>query len=668
MKKVLSLLLSLLMLFSITAGIDFSAYALASSGKCGDNATWSFDSSTGTLTISGTGDVYDYNSPFKNNKNINSVIIKDGITSIGNETFSQCSKLKSAIIPNSLKSIGDCVFEFCSSLKNVKMGSYVESIGHHAFSHCLSLINLKIPYTVMTIGEDAFSHVNNIFYNGTASGSPWGAKVINGYVDGYLVYADERREELLGCSAQATYVTIPNSVKMIGKGAFSQCSSLSSIVIPNSVKMIGIGAFSHCSSLSSIVIPDSVTSIGYHAFEYCTSLTNIIIPNSISIIESAVFTNCTNLTSITIPNNVSSIGDFAFGNCNSLKSVIISNCLRNIGEYAFFDCSSLTDVYYTGSETQWNNISIGSYNDRLIYATIHYNYLPTCDVHTVVTDKAVAPTCTEPGLTQGSHCSVCEKIIVPQEIVKPTGHKYDSGKITKAATCKATGVKTYTCTVCKATKTATIAKTAHTYKNYVTKATSRANGSIVNKCSVCGTKKSTTVPKVSSFKLSATNYTYDGKVKTPAVTVKDSKGKTLRKGTDYDVTYSSGRKNVGKYAVKITLKGNYYGTKTLYFNINPRGTTIAKLTPKSRAIAVQWKKQTNQTTGYQIQYSVYSNFKSAKTITMPKNTYYAKSITGLSGNKRYYVRIRTYKTVKFNGKNYNLYSPWSSTKYTTTKK
>ncbi len=250
----------------------------------------------------------------------------------------------------------------------------------------------------------------------------------------------------------------------------------------------------------------------------------------------------------------------------------------------------------------------------------------------------------------------------------PCVHIYDNGTITRQPTCTVAGVKTYTCTVCGKKKTESVAKKAHTYKNYVTKATSRANGSIVNKCSVCGTKKSTTVPKVSSFKLSATNYTYDGKVKTPAVTIKDSKGKTLRKGTDYDVTYSSGRKNVGKYVVKIVLKGNYAGTKTLYFNINPKGTSIVKVTPKSKAFTVSWNKQTNQTTGYQIQYSVYSNFKSAKTITMPKNTYYAKSITGLSGNKRYYVRIRTYKTVKFNGKNYNLYSPWSSTKYTTTKK
>ncbi len=339
-------------------------------------------------------------------------------------------------------------------------------------------------------------------------------------------------------------------------------------------------------------------------------------------------------------------------------------------------------VYHEGKfvnsdDEQMNVFGYGFYFDGVGETTFEielYDYEKSIQFPITIIDehvhdyssKVIPPTCLDSGYTVFT-CSCGDSYIGNYTNAK--GHKYDAGKVTKAATCKATGVKTYTCTVCKATKTETIAKKAHTYKNYVTKATLTANGKIVNKCSVCGVVKSTTaIPMAKTFIISATNYTYDGKVKTPAVTVKDSKGNTLRKGTDYDVTYSSGRKNVGKYAVKITLKGNYYGTKTLYFNINPKGTTIAKLTPKSKSFTVQWNKQTNQTTGYQIQYSVYSNFSGAKTITMPKNTYYAKSVTGLSGNKRYYVRVRTYKTVKFNGKNYNLYSPWSSAKYTTTKK
>ena len=258
------------------------------------------------------------------------------------------------------------------------------------------------------------------------------------------------------------------------------------------------------------------------------------------------------------------------------------------------------------------------------------------------------------------------------ELIKPLDciHTYDGGKVTKQPTCTAEGVKTFTCTQCGRTRTEAIAKKAHTYKNYVTKATMSANGSIVNKCSVCGAKKSTTtIYKVSSVALSTYSCYYTGTTRTPSVTVKDSKGKTLKNGTDYTVTYPSGRINVGRYAVKITLKGNYSGSKTLYYNIMPKGVSkITKVTAKSKGFTVSWATQKTQTTGYQIQYSTSSKFTNAKTITMPKNTYYAKSITGLTGNKKYYVRIRTYKVTKFGGKNYNIYSPWCAAKSVTTKR
>ncbi|MBR3974787.1 MAG: fibronectin type III domain-containing protein [Clostridia bacterium] len=170
-------------------------------------------------------------------------------------------------------------------------------------------------------------------------------------------------------------------------------------------------------------------------------------------------------------------------------------------------------------------------------------------------------------------------------------HSYDSGKVTKKATCSATGVKTYTCTECSATKKTTIAKKAHTYTNAcdktcnvcsatrtishsykttTTKATLTANGRVKTACTVCGYAKTNKVvyyPK--TFTLSATSLTYNGKVRTPTVTVKDSAGNVLKKDTDYTVTYASGRKNIGTYKVTVTMKGNYSGTKTLTFKINP---------------------------------------------------------------------------------------------------
>ena len=177
-----------------------------------------------------------------------------------------------------------------------------------------------------------------------------------------------------------------------------------------------------------------------------------------------------------------------------------------------------------------------------------------------------------------------------------------------------------------------------------------------------------TVTKASSIKLKATSLTYNGKVRTPKVIVKDRTGKTLVKNTDYTVSYAKGRKYVGKYAVKITFKGKYSGTKTLYFTIKPKATRISSLKAGSKKFTVKWKKQATQTTGYQVQYSASSKFSKAKTVTVGKNTTVSKKISKLSGKKKYYVRVRTYKTVKINGKSIRIYSGWSKAKAVTTKK
>ena len=254
----------------------------------------------------------------------------------------------------------------------------------------------------------------------------------------------------------------------------------------------------------------------------------------------------------------------------------------------------------------------------------------------------------------------------------------------KAATCTEGGKKAYyKCEGCGkfyedvlGTKEITdlaswgnIAKIAHTTKQTVTKATPTANGKIVNYCSVCKKTLSTTViPKASSIKLKATSLTYNGKVITPKVIVKDRTGKTLVKNTDYTVSYAKGRKYVGKYAVKITFKGKYSGTKTLYFTIKPKATSISSLKAGSKKFTVKWKKQATQTTGYQVQYSASSKFSKAKTVTVGKNTTVSKKISKLSGKKKYYVRVRAYKTVKINGKSIRIYSGWSKAKTVTTKK
>ena len=276
---------------------------------------------------------------------------------------------------------------------------------------------------------------------------------------------------------------------------------------------------------------------------------------------------------------------------------------------------------------------------------------------------AVNPTCFSVGWTAGYKCSRCDYEVRQEEVAK-IAHAYDSGVVTKKPTCTATGIKTYTCKICKATKTETVAKIAHSYKTTTVKATTGKSGYVLTKCAVCGSVKSkSTIYYPKTISLSTASYTYDGKVKTPSVTVKDSKGKTLKRNTDYTVTYSSGRKYVGKYAVKVTFKGNYSGSKILYFTVKPRATSISSLAAGSKSFSVKWRKQTSQITGYQVQYSTSSKFTKAKTYTFSSKTT-SKKVTRLSGKKKYYVRVRTYKRV---GKT-NYFSSWSGAKAVVTKR
>ena len=173
--------------------------------------------------------------------------------------------------------------------------------------------------------------------------------------------------------------------------------------------------------------------------------------------------------------------------------------------------------------------------------------------------------------------------------------------------------------------------------------------------------------KVTSVALSGTSYTYNGKVRTPSVSAKDSAGNAIPK-SEYTVKYDSGRKNVGQYKVTITFKGKYSGTYYRTFRILPKGTKLKKVSSGKKSFTAKWSKQKTQTTGYQVQYSLKKNFKSrAKTATIGKAKTTAKKVTGLKKKKTYYVRVRTYKKVKINGKKTKLVSAWSSVKKVKTK-
>lgn len=270
------------------------------------------------------------------------------------------------------------------------------------------------------------------------------------------------------------------------------------------------------------------------------------------------------------------------------------------------------------------------------------------------------------GTDAGSHWKECE-CGEKSEIQK---HYFGNWEIKAQATCTDCGLQVRKCVVCGYEETQETARGEHVYANIITRATTKKNGSIVEKCSICGGEKSrTAIYAVSNASLSKTSYTYDGKGKKPSVTVKDSSGKVLEANMDYTVSFSKGRKNVGRYIVTVKLKGNYRGTISKTFDIIPEGTSISKIEAKKEGFTVKWAKQATQTTGYEIAYSTDSGFakKSTTTINIKKNGTVSKTISKLKAKKKYYVRIRAYKTVEINGKSVKLYSGWSKAKAVTTK-
>ena len=294
-------------------------------------------------------------SAFYGCSSLTSINIPDGVTSIGDWTFNGCSSLTSINIPNSVTSIEYGAFYRCSSLTSITIPNSVTSIGNQVFRDCTNLTSITIPDGVTSIGEYAFCDCSSL----TSINIPDGVTSIGNWTFG-------------DCSS-LTSITIPNSVTSIGDSAFGDCSSLTSITIPDGVASIGNWTFGGCSSLTSITIPDGVTSIGEGAFRDCSSLISINIPDGVTKIGDGAFYDCTSLTGITIPNGVTEIGDSAFEDCTSLTSINIPDGVTSIGNDAFYGCHNLSDVFYSNSDTEWSNISIGSGNDYLASANIHYN-------------------------------------------------------------------------------------------------------------------------------------------------------------------------------------------------------------------------------------------------------------------------------------------------------
>ncbi len=309
----------LTLLIAVAANVGTLCASIVN-GTCGENLTWSLNTKDSTFTINGSGAMYNYDQqgqdvPWGEYKSyIAHIVMPDGLTSIGDFAFYDCSALTSVTIPNSVIRIG--IRTFANS----------------------GLTSLTLPNSVTNIGNLAFSGCDNL----------------SSFVYNLHVFAHMPR------SYSGAY-TIPEGIESIAGGAFQSCHSLTSVTIPSSVTSIGGGAFYGCSYLTSIEFPNSVTSIEHEMFYKCTYLTSVTIPNSVTSIGDRAFQYCTHLTSITIPNSVTSIGRKAFSNCTRLTSVAIGNNVTSIGKlyesddnsYTAFESTNVNEIHFTGNLSEW---------------------------------------------------------------------------------------------------------------------------------------------------------------------------------------------------------------------------------------------------------------------------------------------------------------------------
>ena len=510
-------------------------YNSATSGSCGDNVTWSYDANSCTLTISGSGDMEDYDATYDRDdetyynptypwpSSVAKLVVKDGVTRLGSFAFYKCTSLVKVSLPESIGAFGSYCFAECSQLISLTIPSKVTVIPQGFCSGCKKITAINIPSGVTRINKNAFlttgittltiptsvvyigteiGNINYVTYKG--SKTQW-EKIEFGSYNNFEptsrnTYAPAWDEGTFNNSQITWEVECDYCLRITGFGDipdfnlgtapwYDYNTQIKEVVIERNITRIGNYAFYNLKNLKEFRslgedmvthVAFSVKTIGESAFELCTALSTFPFSEmeQLESVGKYSFHSSGLSGDITFPDSLKCIEHGAFEN-TSINSVIIRKNVATIGQFAFNNCSKLTDIFYRGTQAQWESLMSGEDNkvpSRTIlhlnsrccpgYSTKTVDPIPatcttsgsmndtvcaTCGVlvskgtvilatgHTEVVDAAKAPTCTETGLTEGKHCSVCDTVLVAQEEVPATGHT-EVVDAAKAATCTETGL------------------------------------------------------------------------------------------------------------------------------------------------------------------------------------------------------------------------------------
>lgn len=453
-----------------TDAILSSFATAATSGDFGENNCLHWEVSTGvlsgkTLTISGTGVMPDFNFPEGNLAPWWNYEALGMLTSFGN--FKLEGELKKVVIKDGVTNVGSYALFCLPAATQVTLPDSVTRIGRYGIAMCSKLTGMSIPKGVTEIGDFGLAG------------------------DGL------------------TAVTLPDGLQSLGRGAFDSCTSLTNTTLPAAITAVPGKCFADCTKLLNVKYAGTVTAIGDLAFESCKSLVTAPIPATVTELGASAFNGCVALTDVTLPAGVTAIPDGCFQGCTALADMKLPGTVTRVGHNAFTGCTALGDVRCYGAPPTVEPAGAAEHSFEPAIVTIHYNPDPvygwTFDadgkwqgytvsgkgacLHTGygTTENTVPATCGEAGRVD-TICSNCGDVVSTKEIPATGEHTWDNGTVTTEPTENEPGVRTFTCAVCGATKTAPIPATgAHDYQFTRTVApTCTAGGYDLYTCSGCG--------------------------------------------------------------------------------------------------------------------------------------------------------------------------------------